>query len=261
MKLNNLWHRTSLLKSIVTNSGLPPTAKCSQKVFEQRHRSTHSMPMLEKRHLLFWRAAVFALASLSLACLLGHFYQLWTMHWFACWVLVPATILMAAIVFHPGAARTGISRLIVEGALGGVIAAVAYDLYRLPFVLNGAPLFRVFAKFGELLLQRNDPAWAVQTAGWTYHFSNGAALGIMFLALVWKAPPRFLLWGAVLWALTIEMILLLSPYSAFVGLPLDGRFLFLTGSAHLAFGITLGAWTLFRRAKWAEPTPTATLAA
>jgi hypothetical protein len=219
------------------------------------------MPMLEKRNLIFWRAAVFTLASLSLACLLGHFYRLWTMHWFACWVLVPATTLMAGLVFHPGAARAGISRLIVEGAVGGLIAAIAYDLYRLPFVLSGIPLFQVFAKFGELLLQRNDPAWAVQTAGWTYHFSNGAALGIMFLALVWKAPRPLLFWGAVLWALTIEMILLLSPYSAFVGLPLDGRFLFLTASAHLIFGVALGSWTRLRGAKWTEPGPAATLAA
>jgi hypothetical protein len=206
--------------------------------------------VVETRKLTLWRGLVFALGSLSLACLLGHFYRLWTMQWFACWVLLPATGLMAAMVFYPNGHRSDISRLIIEGALGGLIAAFAYDLYRLPFVLNGAPLFRVFAKFGELLLQRTEPAWAVQAVGWTYHFSNGAALGIMFLALVWKAPRAFLFWGAILWALAIEAILLLSPYSGFVGLPLDGNFLFLTGSAHLIFGLTLGTWSFFRRVKW-----------
>ena len=77
------------------------------------------------------------------------------------------------------------------------MAAVACDLYRLPFVLNGAPLFKVFPRFGELLLGHTEPRWLVQAVGWAYHFSNGAALGIMFLALVsfFRRPSLF--WGAV----------------------------------------------------------------
>ena len=39
------------------------------------------------------------------------------------------------------------------------MAAAAYDLYRLPFVLNGAPLFTVFPRFGELLLGADQPRW------------------------------------------------------------------------------------------------------
>src|SRR6185503_14815536 len=129
---------------------------------------------------------------------------------------------------------------IVQGALGGVVAAVAYDLYRLPYVLNGAPLFKVFPHFGQLLLGANEPAWLVQTLGWAYHFSNGAALGIMFLALASFFRKPSLLCGAVSWALFIECMLLLTPYTTFFGLKFDGRFLFLTISAHLIFGLTLG---------------------
>ena len=65
-----------------------------------------------------------------------------------------------------------------------MIAAFAYDLYRLPFVLRGAPLFKVFPRFGELLLGNAEPRWLVQSLGWTYHFSNAVALGIMFLAVI-----------------------------------------------------------------------------
>ena len=98
----------------------------------------------------------------------------------------------------------------------------------------------MFPRFGELLLGGTEPRWLVHTLGWTYHFSNGAALGIMFLAMVsfFRRPSLF--WGAVVWALFIEVMLLLTPYTSFFGLTLNGRFLFLTASAHLVFGLTLG---------------------
>ena len=194
------------------------------------------------------RAAVFALALLSFACLLGQFYGLWTMHVFGCWVLPPATALLVLIAYRHRRAR-GLNSpwiWITQGALGGILAAIAYDLYRLPFVLNGAPLFKMFPRFGELLLGGTEPRWLVQTLGWAYHFSNGATLGIMFLALVsfFRRPSLF--WGAVAWALFIECLLLLTPYTAFFGLSLNGRFLFLTVSAHVVFGLALG-WYCHKR--------------
>ncbi len=191
------------------------------------------------------RAVVFTLASLSFACLLGQFFGFWSMHLFGCWVLPPATGLLAGIAWRSRGEKRGVGSAhtwIVQGALGGVVAAVAYDLYRLPFVLNGAGLFQVFPRFGQLLLGRAEPAWLVLTLGWSYHFSNGAALGIMFLVLVTTDSRRVLFWGAVMWALFIEAMLLLTPYPGFFGLQLNGRFFFLTVSAHLSFGVTLGWW-------------------
>ena len=191
------------------------------------------------------RAAVFTLAFLSFACLLGQFFGLWSMHVFGCWVLPPATALLAVIAWRARGEKAGVGSAhtwIVQGALGGVVAAVAYDLYRLPFVLQGAPLFQVFPRFGQLLLGGSEPAWLVHALGWGYHFSNGAALGIMFLALTATARRSVLFWGAVGWALFIEAMLLLTPYTAFFGLQLNARFLFLTISAHLVFGLVLGAW-------------------
>ena len=193
------------------------------------------------------RGVVFLLASLSFACLLGQFYGLWSMRCFACAVLPPSTAALAWVGWR--APRAAARTWVVQGGVGGLVAAAAYDLYRLPFVVfHVAPLFKVFGRFGELIVGSADaPAWLTQTVGWTYHFSNGAALGIMFLALL--VPPanpgrfrRWLFWGAVGWALTVEAILLATPYPSFFGLPLDGRFVFLTASAHLIFGLTLGAW-------------------
>jgi hypothetical protein len=188
---------------------------------------------------------VFTLAFLSFACLLGQFYGAWTMQFFGCWVLPPATALLAYIAYRH---RRQYPRLaspctwIVTGAVGGVVAAVAYDLYRLPFVLGGAPVFKVFSRFGELLLGTSQPQWLVQTVGWTYHFSNGAALGIMFLTFASLGGGRALMWSAIAWALFIELMLLLTPYVTFFGLALTAGFFLLTLSAHFVFGLTLGTY-------------------
>src|SRR5262249_11898793 len=88
------------------------------------------------------RPVVFALASLSFACLLGHFFGFWTMRFFGCWVLPPAAALLAYVAISNRGMTRSLSSphlWIVQGALGGIVAAVAYDLYRLPFVLSGAP--------------------------------------------------------------------------------------------------------------------------
>jgi hypothetical protein len=198
----------------------------------------------------YLRALVFCLAFLSFACLLGQFFGFWTMHFFGCWVLPPATALLAIIAYatrrQPRDARSPFT-WIIQGALGGVVAALAYDLYRLPFVLAGVPLFKVFPRFGQLLLGAEGPTWLIQLLGWTYHFSNGAALGIMFVAVVSGASRRILFWGAIVWALFIELMLLLTPYTRFFGLKLDARFIFLTVTAHLVFGIVLGLWCFHSR--------------
>jgi hypothetical protein len=167
------------------------------------------------------------------------------MRLFGCLVLPPATVVLAYIAWKHREQSRGLGNphtWVVQGTIGGIIAAFAYDLYRLPFVLAGAPLFKVFPRFGELLLGATEPRWLVQALGWTYHFSNGAALGIMFLAMVTIFRHPALFWGAVLWALFVEGVLLMTPYASFFGLKMDGRFLFLTASAHAIFGAVLGLY-------------------
>ncbi len=199
------------------------------------------------------RGIVFLLAAQSFACLLGQLAGWWSMHRFGCWVLPPATLLLALLAWQDSASKADRARpgrgprlWIVEGAMGGIVAALAYDLYRLPFVLAGTPLFQVFGQFGRLLLGSDGPAWLVQLVGWSYHFSNGAALGIMFLAMVVRPSRSKLFWGALAWALVVELILLQTPYAQYFGLKLDGWFIFLTVSAHAVFGATLGVWCRMR---------------
>jgi hypothetical protein len=191
------------------------------------------------------RFLVWSLAAMSFACLLGEFYNLWSMRPFACWVLLPSTALLAFLwrrKYLQGFGGFDVSRAIACGALGGVLAALVYDLFRLPFVLSGYPLFKVFPLFGQMLLGASEPRWLVETLGWAYHFSNGAALGIMFAAMLptgWLAK-KIIAAGAV-WACVVEAILLLTPYRDFFKIHMPFvTFLVLTGSAHLLFGLVLG---------------------
>jgi hypothetical protein len=197
------------------------------------------------------RCGIWFLASISFACLLGEFYGAWKMKPFACFVLLPAMIVLAWMAFSWSKSgdqeKRMLSTLILEGAAGGVFAAVAYDLYRLPFVLYGFPLFKVFPEFGKMLLGASEPNWLVQTLGWGYHFSNGAALGIMFTMMCGWSNRRVLFWGAAAWALAVECILLCTPYRDFFKIHMPFQtFLILTATAHLIFGLVLGTWCVKR---------------
>jgi hypothetical protein len=67
-------------------------------------------------------------------------------------------------------------------------------------------------------------------------------LGIMFLVMASCFPRPVFFWGAIAWAVFVEAALLSTPYARFFGLPMNGRFLFLTASAHSIFGLVLGLY-------------------
>jgi hypothetical protein len=198
------------------------------------------------------RAVVFALASLSFAALLWEFYGLGEMRTFALVTFLPAVVALVILA----RSSTRLRQIIVEGAIGGVVAAIVYDIFRVPFVMAGYPLFAVFPKFGQMLLSiplSIVPAKApieAHIVGWIYHFLNGASLGIMFGAMAVNVPRKWIIPSAAAWALCVEILLLLSPYYTFFQLKMDhGTFIVLTLSAHLVFGLILGWWFLWRVSK------------
>src|SRR5262249_14328724 len=136
-----------------------------------------------------WRILVFALGASSIACLLADFYNLCSMRLFTPFVFLPALILLAILALVDAIRGDGdLYRAVGTGIAAGLLAAVAYDVFRLPFVfarewgLDGVVppmnLFKVFPRFGAMILGEpvEQPVYstAAQLLRWIYHFSNGA---------------------------------------------------------------------------------------
>lgn len=213
------------------------------------------------------RAIVFVLAAMSIWCLLAEMYGLCDMRRFTLYILIPSTLLlygMAVLDRVTGDHR--LWRAVIIGSLAGLIGAVAYDVFRLPFVFSRAwnleaiapqmPLFKVFPRFGALILgealEQASYSSAAHLIGWTYHFSNGATFGVMFAALIGETSRRYgggWLW-AVLMAVGIELFMLLSPYAKFFNITLTARFVTVTLIAHVIFGVGLGLYFVWHARRW-----------
>lgn len=197
------------------------------------------------------RAILFLLASTSLACLVGEMYRLWPMRLFTLALFLPSCIALAVVALWDRWRGDGrVFRVTMIGAAAGFAAAVAYDLFRLPFVFSTAwgiawfvpplPLFNVFPQFGAMILNEPDTHSLLQNViGWSYHFSNGIALGVMYGAMVngqWRNR-----WPvAILLAVGLEVAMLLTPYPTLFGIRVTSAFIETTLAAHLIFGVTLG---------------------
>ena len=215
------------------------------------------------------RAIVFFLAATSIWCLLAEFYGLCSMRTFTFAILIPSTLLLAVITaldFVKGDRR--LFHAVMIGAVGGFLAAIAYDVFRLPWVLGAAdhigpwwlrlPLFKVFPRFGALIL--GEPFAATTTdgqfslaahlVGWIYHFSNGVTFGVMYMALIGDATRRTWLWAIAL-AAGLELAMLFTPYLDYFKLSMTALFVAVTLTAHMIFGVAMGLYTRHRSLRWA----------
>ncbi len=204
------------------------------------------------------RLLVFMLAATSIWCLLAEFYGLCTMRWFTFAILIPSTVALIALAIADRLRGRGLLwRAVLIGAAAGLIAACAYDLFRIPFVVAAIdnigpewlrlPLFKVFPRFGAMILGQPFDATATDSQftlaahliGWIYHFSNGITFGVMYMALMGDASRRSWLW-AVLFATGVELAMLVTPYTSFFGIHMTTRFVIVTFAAHAIFGVALG---------------------
>jgi hypothetical protein len=214
------------------------------------------------------RIVVFLLAATSIWCLLSEFYGLCTMQWFTLAILIPATaalVILAVVDRVRGDGR--LWRGVVTGATACLVAACAYDVFRLPFVIAAVdgvgpewlrlPLFKVFPRFGAMILgQPFEPAMTdsqftltAHLLGWIYHFSNGVTFGVMYMALVGDVLRRSWLW-AVLFATGLELAMLVTPYTSFFGIHMTTRFVIVTFTAHAIFGVALGICARWLAERW-----------
>jgi len=205
------------------------------------------------------RAIVFVLSASSIWCLLAEFYGLCSMQTFTLFVSIPALSLlavMAALDRRRGDGR--LCRALLIGCVSGLAAAIAYDLFRVPFVfakelgiggvIPSLPLYKVFPRFGAMILgqpvEQQVYSTGAQLIGWTYHFSNGATFGMMYAAMIGDARRRSW-WWAVVMAVGLELGMLLTPYPQFFAIKVAAAFVVVTLLAHVVFGISLGL--IFRK--------------
>lgn len=210
----------------------------------------------------FWspgfRLVVFILAATSIWSLLMEFFGWWTMRGFTVFASFPALMVLVGLALTDRTIGTQrLWRAVLVGALAGLVAAVAYDVFRLPFVYadalgiqNWVPslrLFKVFPMFGAMILGQplEQPGYSLvaQLVGWTYHFSNGLTFGVMYVAMIDDASRSHLGW-AILFAVGLELAMLFTPYPAFFHIPLSAKFVTVTLLAHLVFGVVMGRATL-----------------
>lgn len=201
------------------------------------------------------RVFVFLLAATSIACLLGEMYRLWPMRVFTLTVFLPACCALIAMAIDDRWRGDGrLCRMIVIGAVAGFAAAVAYDIFRLPFVFSKSwglagvvpalPLFKVFPQFGAMILGQHDSGTlAANVIGWAYHFSNGITFGVMYAAIV-NGQWRRLWWVAIVFAVGLEIGMLVTPYPATFGIRMTGVFIAVTLAAHAIFGVTMGRMSI-----------------
>jgi hypothetical protein len=214
------------------------------------------------------RSVVFVLSATSIWCLLAEFYGLCTMRLFTFAILIPATAILIVLALIDRMRGAGaVWRAVVIGMVGGFVAAGAYDIFRLPFVVAAIdkvgpdwlrlPLFKVFPRFGALILGQPYDATTIDSQftltahliGWLYHFSNGMTFGVMYMALVGDATRRSWLW-AVLFAAGVEVAMLLTPYTSFFGIHMTARFVVVTMAAHMIFGTALGLSARSLSGRW-----------
>ncbi|HTL15684.1 MAG TPA: hypothetical protein VL793_00525 [Patescibacteria group bacterium] len=146
-----------------------------------------------------------------------------------------------------------LARAVASGAAAGLCAAFAYDVFRLPFVfarqwridsvIPPLDLFKVFPAFGAMILgepiQQATYSTIASLLGWLYHFSNGATIGVIYLALIGDARRKHWTW-AILLAVGLEAGMLVTPYPRVFGIPVTTRFVAVTLAAHAIFGVALG---------------------
>lgn len=210
------------------------------------------------------RWLVFALASSSIACLLFDFYRLCPMRTFTLFIFVPALIALVLLAAADRLRGDGqLWRGVLIGVAAGLMAAIVYDLFRLPFIFARAwaidswvpqmDLFKVFPRFGAMVLgeplEQSAYSAAAHLIGWAYHFSNGATFGVMYMAMIGEGTRRH--WGwAVLMAVGLELAMLFTPYTQVFAIRLTANFVLVTLAAHLIFGAAMGIGVARLSRRW-----------
>lgn len=144
-----------------------------------------------------------------------------------------------------------ITRLAINGIVAGIIATIALEIFRESGFRLGTMPGDLPRLMGVLMLNQfaSGPDIWSDLAGWSYHFWNGAAFGLIFSLLLGQGK----IWYGLVYGLVIGIGLMVSPVVKSLGIGLFGvdfkngyEFATTVVIAHIAFGITLS----FLLSKW-----------
>ena len=167
-----------------------------------------------------------------------------SLHDLALFALLPSIAGLIAIGLAAWPRRPDVAAIVWRGAMAGAIATLALEAVRYPGFRLGLMPGNLPQLMGVLLLDRFalGPSAASDVAGVAYHFWNGAAFGIIFLALTGGRSVGL----AIAYGLVVGVGFLGSPVVQSLGVGLFGRdfgwqFAATVLTAHAAFGAALGA--------------------
>jgi hypothetical protein len=181
--------------------------------------------------------ACFLFCLPSGAALLAKVYGLASMRVVTLWIALPCCIGLFAIWIWSRRERTQeLETALTIGFVGGLLGTIGYDLSRIPFSLLGQRVFAPISAYGIWILEGGASSRFTDLSGWTYHFANGILFGIMYALFMRR---RHWAW-AVLWALMLETIAVVSPFARIFYLRGNYQALGIAYLGHVAYGLPPG---------------------
>jgi hypothetical protein len=151
------------------------------------------------------------------------------------------TGVIAMLGWHrlPAGLRPTVVRRVKRGAIAGVAATGAYDVFRFAMVrlfdLQFWP-FDVFSRFGALLVGESVSPPVVAAVGTAYHYMNGIGFGVAYVLFVRR--PGIV--TGLLWAAVLECFMV-SLYPGWLSMQAVNEFRAVSVVGHVAYGLTLGS--------------------
>lgn len=200
------------------------------------------------RTTLWLRVTTALCALVSLGALVTHVFGLVPMVYFLTFFGVPSVVLilaMAALARRINA--TVFLASLVVGVVGGFVATLAYDVFRLAiretrlFDYDG---FKAIYIFGGWITGAPSTRSAA-VAGWFYHFWNGISFGV-FYSLTFGG--RHWLYGVGYGLVMEAMMLGLFPF--FLRISDQVGFITVSMAGHMVYGAVLGVVTQRYARSW-----------
>ncbi len=161
-------------------------------------------------------------------------------------LLLPSALLIVIMILVSKKLKYyDIKRMALNGLVAGFLSTIALEIVREIGFRMGAMPGDLPRLMGVLMLNHfaSGPDIWSDLAGWSYHFWNGAAFGVIFSLLLGQSKS----WQGILYGLIIAAGFMVSPVVKSLGIGFFGidfkdgyQFLLTVTLAHVAFGLTLG---------------------